>query len=173
VWLAAAGGLMLIAGILMRSGNRVEDYWPLVALVVAFAVYGTTAIAQRATFYGVLADVHDLSVQGGSDINLWSRIPGRPGSSAASYSPYDVLKIDLWETASTGDRSLDDVVDRLETWHESRLKTEGENVARRLELSIVGSVGFWLTVGLLAAWATVRPRESGEVLVAANRRRST
>ena len=136
----------------MRNGTRVEDYWPLAALVLAFAVYGATAIAQKATFHGVLANVHDLSVRGGSDIDLWSRAP-----EPYTFGPYDQLASRLSESRFTGDSRLDETVDRLEEQHHERLKQERTSTARRLELSIVGSLGFWLTVGLLAAWAVARP----------------
>jgi hypothetical protein len=151
-WTAVAGSLLFLTGLLMRNGNRVEDYWPLAALILAFAVYGATAIAQKATFHGVLANVHDLSVRGGSDINLWSQVP-----EPYAFGPYEQLASRLSESRLTGDSRLDQAVDRLEEQHHERLKQERTRTARQLELSIVGSLGFWLTVGLLAAWAVARP----------------
>jgi hypothetical protein len=57
---------------------------------------------------------------------------------------------------STGDFSTDNVVLALEKGDQQRLHSVRDEVARRLELSIVGSLGFWLTVGLLAGWALRR-----------------
>jgi hypothetical protein len=58
--------------------------------------------------------------------------------------------------ASTGDFSTDNLVLTRERDDQERLRSVRGEVARRLELSIVGSLGFWLTVGLLAGWALQR-----------------
>jgi hypothetical protein len=68
----------------------------------------------------------------------------------------NALQRDARGMASTGDFSTDNVVLALEKDDQQRLRAVRDDVARRLELSIVGSLGFWLTVGLLAGWALQR-----------------
>lgn len=75
----------------------------------------------------------------------------------------DVLRQEARGMASTGDAALDDEVRTVQRDDEERLRGVRDSVARRLELSIVGSLGFWLAVGLLAGWALQRgPTEEEE-----------
>jgi hypothetical protein len=66
------------------------------------------------------------------------------------------LQQDARGMTSTGDFFMDNVVLTREKDDQQRLRSVRDEVARRLELSIVGSLGFWLTVGLLAGWAMQR-----------------
>jgi hypothetical protein len=66
------------------------------------------------------------------------------------------LRQDARGMASTGDWSMDDWVRSSERSDQDRLRVVRDRVARRLELAIVGSFGFWLTVGLLAGWSLQR-----------------
>lgn len=265
LWLCAPGIVLIATGIVMRAGLRLEQYWPLGALALGLAVCGMSAVVQRATFLGVLSDVHELNAYGGYDVKLWPKLPaiklpgqkkqqapgvGTPGpppqptwsdtyvnwpprggagsspsgGSASSgtaapagssgsagggdtrggaleppvtagaepgagtpaagggagrqtpgWDPYDFptptreemlsetmkdridfLRQDALGLASTGDYTLDNWVRSYETDDEKRLRGVRDDVARQLELCIVGSLGFWLTVGLLAGWAMVR-----------------
>jgi hypothetical protein len=45
---------------------------------------------------------------------------------------------------------------------DARKTMSAEQAAKALEIAITGSVGFWITVGLLACWSLVEHSESDE-----------
>ena len=64
---------------------------------------------------------------------------------------------------STGDAELDRRVRSGEEADREWLRRERGVVAAQLELVLVGSLGFWVTIGLLAGWSLVLPpRKHGE-----------
>ncbi len=181
LWLCAPGAVLIAVGLVMRAGRRLEEYWPLGALALALTVCGMSALVQRATFLGVLSDVHDLNAYGGYDVKLWPKMPHiraakSPDSTATTGDSFewsdddaertrqkdlsDVLEVRISNLrlealgfGATGDYRMDDWLMSYENNDQNRLARARDDVARRLELSIVGSLGFWLSVGLLAGWA--------------------
>jgi len=274
-WLCFPGIVLIGAGLLMRAGRNIEEYWPLGALALGLIVCGTSAIVQRATFLGVLSDVHELNANAGYGVKLWPNMPKLPllnrenaanasqvgtplGGASVPGPTYDVAPendqastppasgappglgneggslggslaegfgdsanpdnskagtqspgmsastaptasgtgqatpADVYQWAGEGPthlstqelltRGFEDQIDflrwkasvstgdyRMDQWIESRQKDDEkrlrgvrDDVARLLELSIVGSLGFWLTVGLLAGWAMQQRNGSNE-----------
>jgi hypothetical protein len=100
------------------------------------------------------------------------------------------LSTDMWEgkfwasyndgiAPLTGDLArLRDVIDEMPSLrpealrdaevHEEQEKWENRGVAVRLEMVLAGSTAFWMTVGLLAAWA-LRPSRATENGIRATR----
>jgi len=180
-WLWAPGTLLIGLGMAVRAQRRLEEYWPLVALALGLTVCGMAALVQRVTFVGVLSDVHELNAYGGYEAKLWPdfRQPAAPHQLVVSWfddflsyerqprSREDELRsqFDLWRdnlrseasgAGATGDASLD--AELISS--EKQLRRTRQDVTQWLELSIVGSVGFWLSVGLLAGWAMRSNTES-------------
>jgi hypothetical protein len=268
LWLCGPGVVLIAVGLVMRAGRTLEEYWPLGALALGLTVCGASALVQRATFLGVLSDVHDLNAYGGYDVKLWQKMPhfgerhpknahaanadlaaqppfepylpnfsnesedpvegsteapaptplgaATPDDESAAvdlyrgpqYSPQpnsvhnlpssatiferlgefeepadptdeegsdwsedwktptrqddlnndfrkriDLLRSEALGFGATGDHRMDLWLASHERNDRKRLTATRDDVARRLELSIVGSLGFWLSVGLLAGWA--------------------
>ena len=173
-WPALPGIMLILTGALAVRERRVEDYWPLAALTIAMTAGGTTALVQNATFHGLLADVHALNVPTGSYFQFWRRTPARPPEPAPAelepreepWNPYaaiearlryDPATIDRPPATSTGDAELDQRVRAGEEADREWLRRERGVVAAQLELVLVGSLGFWVTIGLLAGWSLVLP----------------
>jgi hypothetical protein len=151
-WLALPALLLIFAGVLIRARWSLEEYWPILALVVCLMIAGSTALLQQATFRGVLGRVHSLSDRikpgglemiGGMahmDRLLKSMNFSRPG-------------------AIVPDGKGGWTVTRYESPLTVRLAEEAEiealndaQTTRLLELILVSALGFWSLIGLLAAW---------------------
>ena len=186
LWLLLPGIVLVATGLIMRAGLRLEEYWPLGALALGLAVCGISALVQQATFLGVLSDVHELNAYAGYGVKLAPPLqllgsPAPPSNATQEPSPYDdyfetpappptreqqlhqnlkdridTLRRQAQGRVSTGDLALDEHVLELQRKDQERLSDVRSEITRRLELSIVGSLGFWLTVGLLAAWSLRR-----------------
>ena len=164
--LGLAGGVLLSTGILMHRGHDLADYWPLAAVSVSAAVCLATSGLQRATFNGVLADIHSLNTQTrlARDFGAESAEAAAVVQPGAGYayvwpgSPSDPRRTgrySLSRDALIDDPTLSEQSDEFERDDQRRLRPERTAVANRLELSLVGSLGFWLTIGILASWAIV------------------
>jgi hypothetical protein len=189
-WPPIPGAILILVGFVITRNSPVEDYWPLAALTLAVTAGGTTVLIQHATFHGVVADVHALTVPAAGQLRLWRSLPlraqpslptlngmylERPGGETLivknpAWSVFgrnlDVYELEFEPQGTTGDDVLDYEVAFSEAEDRRRLRSERAEVAARLELALVGSIGFWLTIGLLAAWAGLlsqeRARQKGE-----------
>jgi hypothetical protein len=120
--------LAAIAGLLFHRGMPVREFWPLAALCVAGGISGATSIAQQVTFVGVLQNLHKI----------------------------DEMQPPEWPHIST---TSEPATGPKETTREVTKQVNGgmaesaEDSSKILELAVSGSVGFWITVGLLACWS--------------------
>jgi hypothetical protein len=52
--------ILVLSGILFRRGIALTEYWPLAAFSMAMMVGGLTVVWQKATFFGLLGEVHAI-----------------------------------------------------------------------------------------------------------------
>ncbi|MDB5357304.1 MAG: hypothetical protein JWN24_3757 [Phycisphaerales bacterium] len=177
-WYLLPALLLVIAAAYFRRGAAVEDYWPVVALSVGIIISGVVWIAQKATFAGVLGAVHKLNslpvylpsakppepfprLQSPSQWSVGTPLGGdhKNGLPGAGPPPPDQMtEQQLKEfTAKYIIKSPEEDRERQRLAEEKR-----EEAARSLELSLSGSLGFWVTVGILATWAVRRHADHPE-----------
>jgi hypothetical protein len=143
-WIIIPGGLLILTGILVQRGWRVEEFWPLAGLALGLLISGGTYLFQQASFSGVLAGFYaaepgaatleqELGVTMDGRPYVWVRNPTRPD------------RIQL--LAFTRD------LEKTVAEENSRLAPREKIQTEILKLSIVGSLGFWMTIGLLAGWS--------------------
>jgi Methyladenine glycosylase len=137
-WLSIPGGLLVLTGLLIYAGWRVEEFWPLAALGLGLLVSGWTFAFQQATFGNALGGF--FAAEPGSrslDEELKTATLHRPD-----------LRPDEIQLAEFGKEFK-----KQAAADEELLQSTKRVVVERLELSIVGSFGFWATIGLLAGWS--------------------
>jgi hypothetical protein len=120
--------LAAIAGLLFHRGMPVREFWPLAALCVAGGISGATSIAQQVTFAGVLQNLHKI------DEMQQPEWPHTPTISEPPTGPKETTR-EATKQANGG------------------MEESAEDRSKILELAVSGSVGFWITVGLLACWS--------------------
>jgi hypothetical protein len=143
-WLSIPGGLLVLTGVLIYSGWHVDEFWPLAALGLGLLVSGWTFVLQEAAFGNVLAGLFAAEPGGKTlDDELKTGFLHRP-----DLRPDEIQLAEFgkeFKKQATEDRELLQATKRV--------------VAERLELSIVGSFGFWSTIGLLAGWSVFRGQQ--------------
>jgi Methyladenine glycosylase len=140
-WVSIPGGLLVLTGVLIYSGWHVEEFWPLAALSMGLLVSGWTFVFQQATFGNALAGFFAAEPSGRTlDDELQTAFLQRPD-----------LRPDEIQLKEFGEAFKKQAAE-----DEKLLQATKRVVAERLELSIVGSFGFWSTIGLLAGWAVFR-----------------
>jgi hypothetical protein len=146
-WPLIPAGVALISGLLFQRGMPVKEFWPFAALCVAIGISGAMSVSQSFTFRGVLMQLHTID----------AIRPPSPGESPEVVAPIvdwnpteDEIKTALREKAKNDAE-------------EAEAQKKADEAARVLEVSIAGSVGFWITVGLLACWSMYeRDHTAGE-----------
>lgn len=138
----AAGGLLAaLTGVLILRRVPVRELWPLLALTIGLALVGGSAAFQQVTFGGALEALHPVS-QG----------PARVGTE------FDALRY-LYSLRSEHEQPQG--MQEVAPAFLAPPTNEAVKEALRLELALTGSVGFWLTLGLLVAWSLKQgPRAS-------------
>jgi hypothetical protein len=140
-WLSIPGGLLVLTGVLIYSGWHVDEFWPLAAMGLGLLVSGWTFVLQEAAFGNVLAGLFAAEPGGRTlDDELKTATLHRPD-----------LRPDEIQLAEFGREFKKQAAE-----DQALLQTTKRVVAERLELSIVGSFGFWSTIGLLAGWSVFR-----------------
>lgn len=140
----AVGGLLAaMTGVLILRRVPMRELWPLLALTIGLALVGGSAAFQQVTFGGALEALHPVS-QG----------PARVGVE------FDALRY-LYSL-----RAAYEVPQGIQEVAPAFLApptNDAVKEALRLELALTGSVGFWLTLGLLVAWSLkLGPRTSDD-----------
>ncbi len=59
-WFLLPAGILVATGFLVRSSDRPDEWWPLLALAVGLFVFGMNSLVVEATFRGVFVKFHDL-----------------------------------------------------------------------------------------------------------------
>jgi hypothetical protein len=138
---ALVNGVLLVSsiafavlGVLILRQRPLRDVWPLVAVTVMMSLIGAASIVQQATFQGALNQLHPLTA---SD-----------QSAKEPSGPLDYLYFGLIRPGEQGPQVPEEAV--LEA------SDDAVRQAGHLELALVGSLGFWLTIALLAAWSLRR-----------------
>jgi hypothetical protein len=127
----AAGGLLAaVTGIFVLRRVPVGELWPLIAVTAGLTLLGGAAI-QQLTFSAALNTLRPVS-----QTPVGERI----------FTPYDLL---LRERPGSAQRE-DETIPREFT---SAMSSDAAQEAVRLELALTGSIGFWLTIGMLVAWS--------------------
>jgi uncharacterized membrane protein YuzA (DUF378 family) len=134
--LIATAVFLLVTGVLVFRENAVKDLWPLLTVTVAFCLVGGTSLWQDATFKGALNQLHPL---------VERQVKQEPA--LFDYVVYGVPRVEPAPEAAKPSP-------------QAKPMDDGDvNEAARLELALVGSLGFWLTIALLAAWSLRRKHE--------------
>lgn len=138
----AAGGLLAaLTGVLILRRMPVRELWPLLALTIGLALVGGSAAFQQVTFGGALEALHPVG-EG----------PTRVGTEL------DVLRY-LYSLRSEYEQPQG--MQEVAPAFLAPPTNDAVKEALRLELALTGSVGFWLTLGLLVAWSLKQgPRAS-------------
>jgi hypothetical protein len=140
-WMSIPGSLLILTGVLIQLGWSVEEFWPLAALGLALLISGSTFLFQQASFQGVLEKIYATEL--GSE-SLHEEL----GLQFLNESP---LRPDQIQLAHFGED-----VEKLVAAESAKLKATQQAVTQRLELCLVGSLGFWMTIGFLASWSIFR-----------------
>ena len=136
--LVATSFSLALTSIFILRERPIRDLWPLVAVTVAFCLLGGAVGVQQATFYGVVREVAGVTA------------PIAPRAARTS-SLFDTTNAFSYLYAGSAREERD--VGPSERHGRSEIRE-----AAHLELALVGSLGFWLTIALLAAWS-LRQRE--------------
>jgi hypothetical protein len=134
--LIATAVFLAATGVLVFREIAVKDLWPLLTVTVAFCLVGGTSVWQDATFKGALNQLHPL---------VERRVNQEP--QLFDYVVYGVPNADAAAEPEPGPVA-------------PAMPEDSVNEAARLELALVGSLGFWLTIALLAAWSLRRKHEA-------------
>jgi hypothetical protein len=129
--------LLLLTGVLIYVGWSVEEFWPLAALGLGLLISGWTFLLQEATFGSALAGFY-AEEPGGVTIDE---------ELGLRYLDLPKLRPDQVDLAEFGKEFKAQVAAE-----DNMLHATERVVTERLELSLVGSFGFWTTIGLLAGW---------------------
>lgn len=138
--LIATAVFLAATGVLVFREIAVKDLWPLLTVTVAFCLVGGTSVWQDATFKGALNQLHPLvERKTNQEPQLFDFVVY--GLST------DGVPAQAVDEADPSARPMPD---------------DDVNEAARLELALVGSLGFWLTIALLAAWSLRRKHEGSQ-----------
>ena len=148
-WIAAAPILAFIIVRAIRANKALDFYWPVGALLVALFVCAVTVSAQ-VTLGDALRDVH-----------LFIQKPSAPLAEALATRerPGGVTTRTIEQLAASADATARlKVYEQNETWKRAydadRAREENETsaIGQALEISLVGGLGFWVTIAALIAW---------------------
>jgi hypothetical protein len=132
--LMASSLAFVVLGVLVLRQRPLRDAWPLVAVTVMMSFMGAASVVQQATFQGALDQLHPLTAVEQSE--------------KVDFGPFAYLYFGLIKPREEGPQVPEAAV--LDA------PDDAVRQAGHLELAIVGSLGFWLTIALLAAWALRR-----------------
>ena len=165
VWALIPAAVALGSGVLFHRGMPVKEFWPFAALCVAIGISGAMSLSQKLTFDGVLLALHHIDelqppdalktdqekVQERAAQAQLKLQQERVGAAiVASMTPADLQYLFAVEKDA----------DAREADRKKQEELERQRAAKILEIAITGSVGFWVTVGLLACWSMYE-REHG------------
>ncbi len=143
--LVATSFSLALTSIFILRERPIRDLWPLVAVTVAFCLLGGAVGVQQATFYGVVREVAGVTS------------PIVPAGQKSSPSDAPNALSYLYAGSAPEERDVGP--------SERRGKSEIREAAH-LELALVGSLGFWLTIALLAAWSLRQHEHEAEGMAA-------
>jgi len=141
-WPIIPAVLALISGLLFQRGMPVKQFWPFAALSVALGVSGAMSVWQEFTFSGVLIRLHRID-------ELHPKPPEAPPIPASAL--YSLTSVQIGQAIRT--YASQHPAARPKAPETDNDLTKLDQNAKLLELAISGSVGFWITVGLLACWS--------------------
>lgn len=133
--LAASAIGFVVLGVLILRQHPLREAWPLVAVTVMMTFMGAASVVQQATFQGALNQLHPLT---SGEVAPEGR------------GPFDYLFFSAQERLEGPQVPADSVLE---------VPQDAARQAGHLELALVGSLGFWLTISLLVAWSLRRTQE--------------
>lgn len=133
--LAASAIGFVVLGVLILRQHPLREAWPLVAVTVMMTFMGAASVVQQATFQGALNQLHPLT---SGEVAPEGR------------GPFDYLFFSVQERLEGPQVPADSVLE---------VPQDAARQAGHLELALVGSLGFWLTISLLVAWSLRRTQE--------------
>lgn len=138
----ALGGLLAAAtGLLILRRVPIDDLWPLLAVTVGLSLLGGAAAFQQLTFAGALKELH-------------------PVTSTPVVRP-ETTQLDVWHYLYV--LNPKQVAEEVPEAFRAAPAADTLNEALHLELALTGSVGFWLTIGMLVAWSLkIGPRRRAD-----------
>jgi hypothetical protein len=131
--LVAASFSLALTSIFILRERRIRDLWPLIAVTVAFCLLGGAVGVQQATFYGIVRELSGVTA---------------PSASEAMQKKSPLTRPDVFSYLYEGEQPPEP--DVIPTEEQTRAEVRE---AAHLELALVGALGFWLTIALLAAWS--------------------
>jgi hypothetical protein len=144
-WWIAGGSLAAILVVrAIRSGQSIDSYWPVNAVLISLFVCAV-AIAAQATLGDTLRDLH-----------LFIQKPADPYAQwIESTSRMNTLQT-LSESADATTRQLE--YSRNTAWKQDydadmkKVDQDAMDIGQALEVSIIGGLSFWITIAALIAW---------------------
>ncbi len=138
----AIGGLLAAAtGLLILRKVPVDDLWPLLAVTVGLTLLGGSAAVQQLTFAGALKELHPVT--------------------ATPYARPEPTQLEIWQYLYRLHPQL--AAEEIPEAFRAPPAADSLSEALHLELALTGSIGFWLTIGMLVAWSLkIGPRHAKE-----------
>jgi hypothetical protein len=139
-----------LAGLLFDRGISVRDFWPLAALCVAVGMCGATSITQRLTLPREVALLDSIMHSNSSSSapqetqEERDRIALEVRALELSAGPTPAPSAAAARVNPAGPTPVHKIAEPAQY---------DEASARELQVAISGSVGFWITVGMLACWS--------------------
>lgn len=141
-WAIALGGVVTAAtGWLILRRVPIDDLWPLLAVTVGLSLLGGAAAFQQLTFAGALKELHPVT--------------------ATPVAAPEPTQLDVWRYLYV--LNPQQTAEEVPEAFRAEPAADTLNEALHLELALTGSIGFWLTIGMLVAWSLkIGPRKSTE-----------
>ncbi|MGQ0641071.1 MAG: hypothetical protein ACT4P6_09930 [Gemmatimonadaceae bacterium] len=146
-WRYGVAALLGALGIAFRLGWQVRQWWPVAALLLGLSLAGATSVVNRATFKGVLGEIRTLNERADPLIDLAAADTG-------SVSAPTTMRV-FREPMPSWQRQWS----RLHNEDEPRRLAYEVQVTQRLEIALLGSLGFWITIALFCRLVGTRPAE--------------
>jgi hypothetical protein len=153
-WLVTMAAVLFLAGVVIQRRVPVHEYWPIAAILTAMVVGGFTSLLHHTTFRGVLEHVHGMNVRTQTHRDIFGDLSAMmpSGNTQALFKFDPELEQDFLQGGNLlqSDR-FSELHHQFDHW-EKHEHDQLSETTRRLEVAIVGSLGFWITIGLLATW---------------------
>ncbi len=156
--LLALGTLALLGlALVLFRGSWVEEFWLLVALSIGTILWGTTAVAQKANLFEMQRNAHTL-------IALPVSFPSKSATDfeeAVNQLRRSVPVNNNYQNHAVQNKNAcpEDIAGSAPSTEKETRQTEQ---AQRLELVMTSSLGFWVTIGMLAIWRLTDPEGNEE-----------